>query len=619
LSVAAYTDRNPWGKGKKGNWEGPWSDGSKEFTPEAQAELNHKFGNDSVFWISFEDLLRKYQHFDRTRLFMDSPDWRVTQKWISVDVPWQAEFEQRFRIILKKESPVVLVLSQLDDRYFDGLQGQYRFRLQFRLHEVDSPGDEDYIVRSHGNYLMERSVVTELKSLPAGTYSVYVMVIADRDTELQSVEDVIKDQCQAKCDNDKLARVGMEYDHAHKKAVAHMESKAAIREARDKAKAKQSRMAIRRKNWDRTHMTRNILRKQYKKNNQKRDQKMRGRRESAKEGGDKRRPRRADRPKDSNISRLEREDKAVQTEDSYKTAASEVEAPEVKPDNANDKAVQTEDLASSFTDSQGTLETPESGLTSPRPPRLPLDGRIDGPGPVPPESMYLHRRERNRSYSPQHGSRDPPQHHRYVTSEGYSSASPVSDFEDLYSDDDPTLRPRRIDLNTGEPPVRRNASRRDRESDEEETDPWNAVCIVGIRVYSQDEELEVVVFEEGFDDVPKPEVKIEDPGTDGDVEDFEEEELKKGTDAEPGKDKALAVKKEKVSPVKGGEVSPVKEVNEGVIGGSEEKATPRPSEATTDESTRVKINEEMKVLEINREESISSTGGGAALVQEPHS
>lgn len=75
--------RNPWGKGKKGQWEGAWSDGSKEFTPEAQIELKHKFGNDSVFWISYEDLLRKYQHFDRTRLFMDSPDWRISQKWVS--------------------------------------------------------------------------------------------------------------------------------------------------------------------------------------------------------------------------------------------------------------------------------------------------------------------------------------------------------------------------------------------------------------------------------------------------------------------------------------------------------------------------------------------------------
>src|SRR5690606_1597887 len=49
--------RNPWGKTRKGVWEGPWSDGSKEWTTDVQQELGHSFGNDSVFWISYEDLL----------------------------------------------------------------------------------------------------------------------------------------------------------------------------------------------------------------------------------------------------------------------------------------------------------------------------------------------------------------------------------------------------------------------------------------------------------------------------------------------------------------------------------------------------------------------------------
>jgi hypothetical protein len=465
---------------------------------------------------------------------MDSLDWRVTQKWISVDVPWHAEFEQRFRIVLKKESPVVLVLGQLDDRYFDGLQGQYRFRLQFRLHEVNSPGEEDYIVRSHGNYLMERSVVTELKSLPAGTYSVYVMVVADRDTDIPSVEDVVKDQCRRKEDNDKLARVGTEYDLAHKKAAAHMESKAAIRQTREKAKAKEARKALRRKIWERTHLNRNVLRKQYKKNNEKREQRMKLNPDS-KGGADKRRPRKPTRSKDNNVTRLEREDKAVQTEDSFKTAASEVEAPELPPRNDNDKGVQTEDLSASLAESQGTLETPESGLTSPRPPRLPLDG----PGPVPPGQFYAPDRDRRRSYSPRRGSRDLPRRNQYGTSEGDSSASPVSDFEDLYSDDDPTLRPRRISMNTGEP-MPRSSHKKDKESDDDEPEPWNAVCIVGLRVYSKDEELDVMVFEEGFDEVAKPEeLKDGDPGIDGDVEDFEEEETEKGGVAETPKDKVV--------------------------------------------------------------------------------
>ena len=428
--------------------------------------------------------------------------------------------------MLKKESPIVLVLSQLDDRYFDGLQGQYRFRLQFRLHDVDSPGEEDYIVRSHGNYLMDRSVVTELKSLPAGTYSVFVKVVADRDTDILSVEDVIKDQCRRKVDNDKLAQVGMEYDLAHKKAAAHMDSKAAIRKAREKAKIKEERMASRRKTWERTHLTRNVLRKQYKKNNEKREQKMGKQDAEAKEGTETRRHRRPI-PKDNIVIRLDREDKAVQTEDSFKTALSEAETPELKPQKENDKGVQTEDLCASLAESQGTLETPESGLTSPQPVRLPGDGH----GPLPLGGIYIHERGRRRSYSPRRRSRDFPRRNEYVTSEGESSASPVSDFEALYSDDEPLLRSRHMSMNMnvnpGDPPPPSN-QKRNKESDDDEPEPWNAVCIIGIRVYSKDEELAVMIYEEGFDDVEKPEVKVEDPGTDGDVEDCGEEEPEKG-------------------------------------------------------------------------------------------
>lgn len=71
--------RNPWADIRKGIWEGPWSDGSKEWTKEIQEELGHKFGSDSVFWISYQDLMRKYSHLDRTRLFRDN-DWRCCQR-----------------------------------------------------------------------------------------------------------------------------------------------------------------------------------------------------------------------------------------------------------------------------------------------------------------------------------------------------------------------------------------------------------------------------------------------------------------------------------------------------------------------------------------------------------
>ncbi|KAH8586197.1 hypothetical protein B0O99DRAFT_82526 [Bisporella sp. PMI_857] len=474
--------RNPWGKGKNSNWEGPWSDGSKEFTPEAQLELNHKFGNNSAFWISFEDLLRKYQHLDRTRLFMDSPDWRITQKWISAEVPWLPQFKQRFRVALTKDSPVVLVLSQLDDRYFDGLQGQYSFRLQFRLHDVDSPGEEDYIVRSHGNYLMERSVATELQSLPAGTYSVFVQVTAHRDTKHPSVEDVVKAQLRRKVDNNKLAQVGAMYDLAHSKGAAHLEAKCTARKAKDKAKAREARIATQRKNWEKRHLTREILRKQDKKNQAKQEAK-----EPEKEAEDM--GKEAKKLKDQAVQTEEvkqvlpaKEDKGIQTEEPSQLA--NATSSDVKPANDRDKAVQTENLSSSSTMSQTTPETPNSNLVATSPRHFNCY-----PAPTPPYNCRSSASQRRYSRC----SPSPPSE-QYLMINDESSASSTSDFDDFYSDDDLTLIPRPID---GGPSQQQKANKKNKDDeDDNEPEPWNAVCIIGFKIYSKDQGLEAMVYDE---------------------------------------------------------------------------------------------------------------------------
>lgn len=199
--------RNPWGHTE---WKGAWSDGSEQWTPEWMQLLNHKFGDDGMFWISYKDLLRKYQRFDRTRLF--GPDWQVTQQWTTVNVPWTADYnETKFRVTLTKPGPVVIVLSKLDDRYFQGLEGEYRFWLHFRL---DRDGEQEYIVRSHGNYLMNRSVSVDL-DLEPGTYSVLMKITAKRSAYFPTVEEVIKDTCKDR--QEKLIQIGLAYDLAHVK------------------------------------------------------------------------------------------------------------------------------------------------------------------------------------------------------------------------------------------------------------------------------------------------------------------------------------------------------------------------------------------------------------------
>ena len=201
--------RNPWGEAE---WRGRWSDGSPEWNADSLAALNHKFGDDGMFWISFEDLLRKYQFFDRTRLFDSS--WKVSQQWTTVDVPWSADYnDTKFSITLTEASCVVIVLSQLDERYWTGLEGQYRFTLHFRLNK---DGDETFTVRSHGNYWMNRSVSTEL-DLEAGNYSVLMKITATRDPSAEPIEEVVREIC--KRNQEKLLQYGLAYDLAHAKGI----------------------------------------------------------------------------------------------------------------------------------------------------------------------------------------------------------------------------------------------------------------------------------------------------------------------------------------------------------------------------------------------------------------
>ncbi|KAE8449002.1 hypothetical protein EG329_008590 [Mollisiaceae sp. DMI_Dod_QoI] len=249
--------RNPWGEGE---WHGPWSDGSKEWTPEWMQKLEHRFGDDGSFWMSYDDLLKKYQTFDRTRLFNE--EWKVTQQWTSLNVPWTVGYhDTEFHFTLEKAAAVVIVLSQLDQRYFCGLEGQYEFELSFRVHKA---GEEDYIVRSHGNYWMRRSVTAELE-LEAGEYHVLMKVEAEKDEFASSVEDVVRNN--AKDRRDKLMRIGLSYDMAMAKGkiVETDEEKKARKayEAKKRAKAKKEmKEKLMKEKKKRKHVENRDLRKQ---------------------------------------------------------------------------------------------------------------------------------------------------------------------------------------------------------------------------------------------------------------------------------------------------------------------------------------------------------------------
>lgn len=183
-----------------------------------------------MFWISYKDFLRKYQSLDRTRLF--GPEWQITQQWTTVDVPWSADYNEiKFRVTVTQPGPVVIVLSQLDSRYFKGLEGQYTFNLHFRL---EKDGDESCVVRSHRNYSMSRSVSADV-ILDPGTYSVLMKVTAKRWIGDVTPEQVIRDSCMQR--PEKLIQVGLSYDLAHAKGqIKETEKEKAAREKREQKK-----------------------------------------------------------------------------------------------------------------------------------------------------------------------------------------------------------------------------------------------------------------------------------------------------------------------------------------------------------------------------------------------
>ncbi len=117
----------------------------------------------------------------------------------------------------------------------------------------------------------------------------------------------------------------------------------------------------------------------------------------------------------------------------------------------------------------------------------------------------------------------------------------------MISDDDPTLKPRPMNTGGATTPGGSKARRGDSE-DEDEPEPWNAVCIVGFRVYSKDEGLDLRIYEDGMEDEAEEIEIVEkvDKGSDGDVEDVgdEGEKERKRNVPEEEKEGEKVVKKE---------------------------------------------------------------------------
>jgi hypothetical protein len=65
-----------------------------------------------VFWMSFPDILKRFQTIDRTRLF--DKEWNIVQAWTSLSIAWMTGFHKtKFKVKITAPGPVVIVLSQV--------------------------------------------------------------------------------------------------------------------------------------------------------------------------------------------------------------------------------------------------------------------------------------------------------------------------------------------------------------------------------------------------------------------------------------------------------------------------------------------------------------------------
>ncbi|TKA83297.1 hypothetical protein B0A55_00776 [Friedmanniomyces simplex] len=189
----------------------------KLWTPMMMKNLGHTFGNDGVFWMNYKDFLKHFPSINRVRLFDDKQGtWQIAQQWTCVNVPWTVDYlDTTFEVEIDKKGPVVFVLSQPDDRYFRGLEGHFLYSLHFRVYKAGGKNGH-WLVRSLHNSGADaqstRSVSAEIEDLEPGKYVVLVKLTGTRFGEASTQQENILNYAVSR--KEKLLDVGRRLDYA---------------------------------------------------------------------------------------------------------------------------------------------------------------------------------------------------------------------------------------------------------------------------------------------------------------------------------------------------------------------------------------------------------------------
>ena len=502
--------RNPWGQRSEsglGEWYGPWSDGSREWTPYMIQKLRHEFGDDGIFWMSYDDVLDNFRWIYRTRLF--DKRWTVVQQWTSIKVSWVAGYlKTKFIIEVKEEGRIVIVLSQLDERYFRGLRGQYEFSLSFLL---KAAGSDKHICQVRPVHIWDRRSINCELELEPGTYEVIPKIDTERFEHRNPVEKVIKQMADR--NPQKLRQVGVQYDLAHAKGGVVDEDdelqkkRAQQKKKKVKARVKENRInemedAMKRMQDAMFHMRAEMIREldQY----EERDRHRRRKHEMMMYREEERRMRERSRERSNDETKGENKD-GKHPEEGDKSVS-------VKPP----PGFWPEDSVKNEISRQPTMEVPPPSTTATTEPKgeptpaesnegseenkktLPVRSSVDrGTMTHPSEPSKDEKDEPAPDVKP-----DPQPPTTDVPNNDPSNppTPPIEplDVSDADSSDssDPDSSPESSDVDSiASFPIRRR--RRPKKKD-----PWNAVCALGLRVYAQHADVKVRLAERDKEEEP---------------------------------------------------------------------------------------------------------------------
>eukprot|EP01103_Thecamoeba_quadrilineata_P012643 TRINITY_DN32_c6_g1_i2.p1 TRINITY_DN32_c6_g1~~TRINITY_DN32_c6_g1_i2.p1 ORF type:complete len:450 (-),score=111.83 TRINITY_DN32_c6_g1_i2:105-1454(-) len=176
--------RNPWGQHE---WNGRYSDGSKEWTPQLRQQLNQKDKNDGAFWMCFEDFMANWHTL--TECFVFNEDWKLVQSYVNFETT--AKPFTRLHVVAEEDTHVFIVVSRPDARLLYGKnrnleKNNFGIDVVVLDYESDPAKAENlddvaqYAVKGRASYL--RSVHHEMV-LPAGKWFT-IIPVSERNTDL---------------------------------------------------------------------------------------------------------------------------------------------------------------------------------------------------------------------------------------------------------------------------------------------------------------------------------------------------------------------------------------------------------------------------------------------------